>query len=183
MLCQLHINVVANPLFLPFLWYYDKIPISMFVFLSSSVSAGLYDLQPRWEIEEKTPQNTFILSTNWFAQCCLLLADGTDSKGFVLLFLLLAAERTDWLCPKFSLSSLSMSSSPGSFSNLRNWRQRDLGPMFSYIFCCFKWFFGTAEYNCLGIDSQCKLAKSLWVLRSHANLHSREFDTISAKGA
>lgn len=55
--------------------------------------------------------------------------------------------------------------------------------MFSYIFCLFKWFFGTAEHNCLGIDSQCKLAESLQVLHSHANLHSGEFDTISVEGA
>lgn len=55
--------------------------------------------------------------------------------------------------------------------------------MFSYIFCLYKCFFGTAEYNCLGIDSQYKLAESLQVLHSRANLHSREFDTISLKGA
>lgn len=55
--------------------------------------------------------------------------------------------------------------------------------MFFQIFCLFKWFFGTAEYNCLGIDSQCKLAESLQVLHSCANSHSRESDTISVKEA
>lgn len=127
-LCQLNINVVADPLFLQFfmeLWQ------NAHIYICLSVKCGICRaiwFTTKGTNRQKLSENTFILSTNWFVHSCLLLADGTDSKGFVLLFLLLIAERTDRLCPKFSPSSLSVSLFPGSFSNLRNWRQWDFCP-------------------------------------------------------
>lgn len=142
---------------------------------------------------EKHREITSILSINWFAHSCLLLADGTDTKGFIFLFLLPVAETTDWLCPKFSPSSLSMSFFPGSFSSLRNWRQRDLDPKvqkFSCIFCWFKWVFSTAEYNCLGIDSftgkeplKCCIAMPIYTAENLVWSQQRENDATCKRNS
>lgn len=88
------------------------------------------------------------------------------------------------MCPEFSPQLPFYVLVSWYFPQFKNLKEMGFGPKCSPTFSVYvSGVFGTAECNCLGIDSQCKLAESLQVLHSCANLHSREFDTISVKEA